>query len=135
MEGKTKRTRRQTRGFTLLEVMIALVILTFAMMAVLSMVLQGTSDQQAAREQQTAREAAMARIEQIKSGAFTSVPSFNNQTFVVEGLSDQAQSDRKARGSVAIDSSNPRLYDILVTVSWKGRKGASSYSMRSLVAQ
>lgn len=128
--------RRGSRaGFSLLEVMIALVVITFSMMAILTMVIQASTVQQSARETAAAKEATMAQIAKIKMGAFNAVSGFQGTTFIVEGLPDPRQSDRKARGSVTIDSSNSEVLEILVSVSWKGSKGDTTYSMRSLCAR
>jgi len=126
---------RSDRGFSLLEVMIALVVLTFSMISVMTMVIQASATQQVARETETAKEAAMAQLAKIRMSTFDNVSTFQGATFVVDGLNDARQSDQKCRGNVSIDMSNPDVFDVLVTVNWKGRKGASTYSMRTLCAR
>ena len=127
--------RRRNGGFSLLEVVIALVVLTFSMITVMTMIIQASTTQQIARETETAKEAAMAQLAKVRMSLFADVPSFQGSTFVVSGLNDARQSDQQSRGTVSIDMSNPDLYDVLVTVNWKGKKGVSSYSMRTLCAR
>lgn len=135
MKGRVKTRAGRQGGFSLLEIMIALAILSFSMMAILTMVTTASATQQAARESEIAKEAAMAQVAKVRMAGFDAVAGFQGASFVVEGLSDPARSDKKARGTVAIDGSNPDLLQIVVTVTWKGRKGDSSYSMRGLCAR
>jgi prepilin-type N-terminal cleavage/methylation domain-containing protein len=138
------RIRRQESGFSMLEVMIALAIIAFAIFAIMSMILGTMASQEALRELQTAKEAAAQKIEQIKSTDFATAlvtyppvtPPTTPPQFPVPGLGDPAFSDGVARGSIITQTdSKQTLMDILVSVTWKGRKGKTTYSMRSLYAK
>ena len=119
-------------GFTLLEVMIALAVIAVALFAALSMILQTASAKESMREQEIAKEAASAKLEEIKARTFAQIYStYNGAAFTVAGLNAPTGTGR-GLGSVAIDSTNPNLYEITVTIRWKGTQGARSYLMRNL---
>jgi type II secretory pathway pseudopilin PulG len=138
------KSRRPESGLSLLEVMIALAIIAFAIFAIMSMILGTMAAQEAMRELQTAKEAAAQKIEQIKSTDFQTalttyppvVPPTTPPQFPVAGLVDTSYPDKIARGSVITQiDANQTLMDILVSITWKGRKGTTTYSMRSLYAK
>jgi prepilin-type N-terminal cleavage/methylation domain-containing protein len=126
------------RAVTLLEVMIALVIIAIALFAVMSMVLETVATKESLRELEKAKEAVAGKIEEMKSNPFSQVTTTypSGSSFVVPGLRDPATADQQARGTITIVSNVASdLLDIHVSVQWKGRRGMSTYSMRSLYTQ
>ncbi|HLF92658.1 MAG TPA: prepilin-type N-terminal cleavage/methylation domain-containing protein [Planctomycetota bacterium] len=127
-----RRRSLRRRGFTLLEVMIALSVIAVALFAALSMILQTASSKESMREQEIAKEAASAKIEEIKARTFAQIYStYNGAAFTVDGLNAPTGTGR-GLGAVAIDATNPNLYEITVTIRWKGTQGERSYLMRNL---
>lgn len=135
--------RSRNRGFTILEVLIALSIICFALFAVISMILHTTAANDTLREQEIAREAATAKLEEIKARAADPnafVPAtapylfdlYNGAAFDVPGLRDPANAPAFQAGRIAIDNSNPNLFDVRITIHWRGRQGDRQYSMGSL---
>ncbi|HVR83872.1 MAG TPA: prepilin-type N-terminal cleavage/methylation domain-containing protein, partial [Planctomycetota bacterium] len=98
------RVTRRESGFSLLEVMIAMVIIAFAIFAIMSMILGTMASQESLREMQTAKEAVAQKIEQVKSNTFqvavATYPSGSSQLFPVPGLVDLNYFDKVARGTV-----------------------------------
>jgi hypothetical protein len=60
-----------------------------------------------------------------------------NASFLVPGLTDSrlATPDKTAIGNIKIDTTNPYVYEVMVTVNWVGRKGPAVITRRSLIAQ
>ncbi len=126
------RLSRRRRGFSLLEVMIALAVIAIALFAALSMIVQTASSKENMREQEIAKEAASAKIEEIKARTFGEIyATYNGAAFTVVGLNAPTGTGR-GLGSVAIDATNPNLFEITITIRWKGTQGARSYLMRNL---
>ena len=123
---------QRQRGFTLLEVMIAMVVIAGALFAAISMIFHTSAAKETMREQEIAKEAASAKIEEIKAHAFDQIVStYNGASFTVAGLSAPTGVG-KGLGSVAVDSTNANLYEVTVTIRWKGVQGTRSYLMRNL---
>ena len=134
---------------SLVELMIALGIIAIAMFGILSMILHSMQTKETMRELQLAKEAVATKIEEIKSHPMqlpTAAPAdmnsvyqyYNlNKTFRVDGLTDSRliTPDKRAIGTVLIDSNNTSLYEVVVTVEWNGRKGPGRFTRRSLIAQ
>lgn len=145
------KARRTESGLSLLELIIALSIIAIAMFGILSMILHSMQTRETMRELQIAKEAVSTKIEEIKShpmqlptaspADLNSVYNFYtnpaNATFTVSGLTDSRLTtpDKTALGTVKVDATNPYLYEVMVTVRWVGRKGATELTRRSLIAQ
>lgn len=129
-------------GFSLLELMIAMSVIAFAIFGVMSMVLHTSATRETARELEMAREAATSKIDEIKSAPFKDLsekypsPTPVTLTFNVSTLTHASTPNAPAQATALIDTSNADLYDILVTVRWKSRRaGATSYTLRSLYSR
>jgi len=134
--------RSRARGFTLVEVMFALAIIAIAIFAIMSMIVTSMATKESTRELQVAKEAVGGKIEELKAKGFASLstayPSSANLYTVastVAELTHATTSQPGAAMTVTIDASNPDVYDLLVTLVWKGRNGNATYSMRSLCAR
>lgn len=130
--GNNSPALQRQRGFTLLEVMIAMVVIAIALFAAISMIFHTSTAKETMREQEIAKEAASAKIEEIKAHAFDQIFStYNGASFTVTGLNAPSGAG-KGLGSVAVDSTNPNLYEVTVTIRWRGVQGSRSYLMRNL---
>ena len=124
------------RGFTLLEVIIALGVIAISLFAALTMILHTSKTKDSMREQQIARETAAAKLEEIKAHPFNLInATYSGATFPVSGLTDPTNvaGNFQGRGTVSVDASNPNLFEVQVTVTWRGQGGAPrSYSARNM---
>lgn len=121
-----KRTAR--KGLTLVELVIALAVIALALLQAVQVMIHTSVMKQATREYTVAREAAMSKLEEIKTypqnNDWAGVAMFNSppkNSFTVAGLNSGV-------GSIVIDTTNPNLYRVTVTVSWQGVKGPASYT-------
>jgi Tfp pilus assembly protein PilV len=129
--------KARERGLTLLELMIALGVIGVSLFAIMSMVLSTSTIKDGMRELSTAKESAGAKLEEIKSQPFDTIPAYVAGTalYPVPGLSHPAFGSQ-GRGQVFIDASNPNLYDITVTISWVRQGGqGSGYTLRTLYSR
>jgi len=114
------------KGFTLLELMLAATIIVVAMAGLLGAYVLCFNINETAKNLTLATAAAQEEIETIRNSAFTNIsnastdnpPGFEGATFNVTGLPAG-----NAMGSVRVDSANPDLLKITVSVSWRQRGG------------
>ena len=83
---------RRTAGLSLVELMIALVVIAIALLAIFSLVVSSSQVQQETREKALAYNAARLKIEEMRSKTFSSIWSIykaggsTGNTFAVDGL-------------------------------------------------
>ena len=126
-DGFTPTPMHRCEGFTLIEVIIAMVLLTVGLMTLLSVTMGGMLQRQVTREYDLAREAAFAKIEEIRAQDFPDVVTYNNSprnSFSVVGLI--APTGWANPGLVAVNTSVSDLYEITVTVRWQIKGNASA---------
>jgi type II secretory pathway pseudopilin PulG len=136
------RGRKRSRGITLIELMIALAIIAISLFAILSMVVNMMAMRESAREKELAKEWVQQKLEEVKSRPFTDlktvayVPAggatLYSATFATPSTPPQLPN---AAGVLAVDYSNANLYEIVASITWKGRMGNGSYSMRNLYSK
>ena len=117
---------RISKGFTLIEVMLATVILVVGLVGLLGTFIMCFNANETAKNVTVAGNAAQRQIETIRNYSFTNIsntgtdtpPGFKNTTFTVAGMpaGDSA-------GYVNIDDSNPDLIKVFVSVSWRQKGG------------
>lgn len=141
MEGRSVKTRADVRGLSLIELMFAIAIIAIALFAICSMVLQTVAMREAARETETAKEWVQKKLEEVRSRPFTDVrtayppPAGSNvytATFVAPAVPTGLSG---AIGILTVDYSNAKLTEAVARIDWKGRRGPSSYSLRTLGAE
>jgi hypothetical protein len=122
--------------------MFALGIIAVALMGILSMIVSAQKNKESMRELTLAKETAAAKLEEIRSQTFTSIPTTygsgqTGQFFNVQGLFDPTNTagGRLARGEVRLVTNNSELLDVTVLITWKGVAGPKSYTLRTLVAR
>jgi prepilin-type N-terminal cleavage/methylation domain-containing protein len=140
------RTRR-AGGFTLLELMIAMSVIAVALFGILAMITQMVAMREVNRESEIAKEWVQQEIEKVKSYPFTSLNTAGTYAANTSGPSGAAYTGTtamalhpapalaNASGTVLVNYANPNLYEIVVTLNWKGRKGSGTYTMRSLISK
>ena len=130
----TSHSRRA--GFTLLEVLIASIVLAIALMGLLSAILYIHTLNQGSRENGLALRGASEKMEEVMSQDLdTVVADYDLFAFDVEGLSEQ-QNDPDARvGLVDIDDTNPDLLQVHIEVLWRGRTGNNAVRLDSMMAR
>jgi prepilin-type N-terminal cleavage/methylation domain-containing protein len=136
---RPSRRRRADRGFSLVELIFALGIIAVVLFALISMILHTMNTKESMREQLVAKQAAVSKVEEIRAHKFAEILTrFGppNNTFNVPGLTkiDNLPS-KQGLGTITIDSSNLNILDVTVTLDWKGARGASSYSVRSVITK
>jgi prepilin-type N-terminal cleavage/methylation domain-containing protein len=68
--------KHRSRGFSLVEIMVAMAVMAVALFAILSMISFASSETQAQREQALAKDTALEVLEQIKSQPFATIQSY-----------------------------------------------------------
>src|SRR3954465_4129985 len=133
--------RRRDQGFSLVELMIALMIIAISLFAILSMVVHTMSIRQATRESEMAKEWVTQRIEEVRSRTFTTLSgtlqpgtsaAFRSATAPTTGAGFYSAAYAgaatpselpNATGSLKVDYSNANLVEIVATINWKARRG------------
>ncbi|MEW6026135.1 MAG: prepilin-type N-terminal cleavage/methylation domain-containing protein [Planctomycetota bacterium] len=114
---KPEQKTRLCAGFTLIEVLIAMVLLTAGLLTLLSVTLGGMLQREVSREYDIARNAAYAKIEEIRAQDFSDVPDYHNVYFPVTDLTPPTGWTDPCK--VEVDSSVSDLYEVTVTVRWR----------------
>ena len=105
--------RTSSAGFTLPEVLVAALVTIIAFVGILYTYARYIELDEVARNTSIVLQAAQNKIESIKNTDYDQIAgTFNNQTFTVAGITNN-------KGVVTIDSTNPKLMLITVTVCWK----------------
>jgi type II secretory pathway pseudopilin PulG len=128
--------RRQRAGTTLVEVVVAIMIVAVAALLVAGSVSASVASNAFAREHGVALEAARTQLESLTSQPLQvvfSLPNlllFSGSTFPVDGLSGPNGGNA---GSIRIDPSGAPVVTIEVTVSWVGSLGPDQVSLTTSV--
>ena len=134
----------QQSGFTLIEVVIAMILLTAGLLTLLSVVLGGMLQRGVTREYDIARNAAFAKIEEIRAQDFSDIyTDYNMEYFEVPGLITPTgwTLPGKIVKIVAgveydgVDDSALDLYDITVTIRWQIQGNTSALVFNEYVTR
>ena len=152
--GAVKR-RRGNSGFSLVELMVAILIIAISLFAILSMVVHTMSIRQSTREAEMAKEWVTGKIEEVRSRTFTTLqttypstganavafggataptPITNCYTAAYAGSATPSELNN-ATGKLTVNYSTTNLVEIVATINWKARRGVGSYSLRSVYAR
>ena len=116
---------RNAEGFTLIEVILAMVLLSVATLALLSVLLGGFAQRETSREYDLARNAAFAKLEEIRGCEFANVYTrYNNTYFAVTDL--DPPTGWANPGKITINNAISDLYDVTVTIRWQIKGNASA---------
>ncbi|MBI3272242.1 MAG: hypothetical protein HYZ53_24845 [Planctomycetes bacterium] len=116
-------------GFTLLEAMLAAVVILVALMGLASTMSYAARTDMVAGEHMSALNAGRAEMETIKATSFGALAALNNTNFTVAGMSGLTPV-----GQVLVNTTNPNLFDVTVTVTWRGVMGPQTLTLRTLIA-
>ncbi len=104
--------RRFVSGFTLMEVMLGVWILAFALCAILVTYISCSLLVATSKNMNTATNAALGLVEQIRSSTFADImDDYNEINFIVNDMASN-------RGAVYIDDTNPELLEVTISVCW-----------------
>ena len=103
------------KGLTLIELVVAVALLTFGVIAVMSVLVQAQNSSNATTAKTMAINAAQEQMELILNDSPSNVLNWNNQTFVV---GDLVAPGGGLPGNITVAATEPRT--ITITVSWQG---------------
>ena len=155
------RNNKGEQGMTLLEVTLAIAVLTAGLVALLMVLASAMQQKEISREVAYATDAAVAKLEEIRGYAgvdFTTLASRYSSAAYNEfcancGLNHTAgsqchnfntrwglkpQSGRYNTGFITLDSSMPSLVEVTVNIAWEstiGQNNLITNTMRTLVAR
>lgn len=136
--GKGAVTRQS--GFSLIEVMIAICILSIGVLAVCSMQISGLNGNAAARQYTDYATLAMERLETLMAMPYSSLPvdgDVNGESglFVTDNTADQVESngDYTVYINVAPEEVLPATTTVAVNVVWSDRGKRRSVSLQGLI--
>jgi Tfp pilus assembly protein PilV len=125
---------KDEQGLTLVEIIIALTVIVGAILGVASLLLYTSRLNESEREYALARQSIFSKIEEIKKHNFDyvvtdySTGGSPGPNFIVTKLYN-------SQGTIYINSTNPNLLLITVTVSWQSVNGQRSISSNTLVTR
>jgi prepilin-type N-terminal cleavage/methylation domain-containing protein len=114
----------QKDGFTLIEVIIAMVLLTVGLLTLLSVTMGGMLQREVTREYDVARNAASAKMEEIRAQDFPDVAAATGTYFAVAGLI--APTGWANPGQIEVLTAVSSLYEITITIRWQIQGNASA---------
>jgi type II secretory pathway pseudopilin PulG len=106
------------KGFTLIEVLIATIILTGAILAILSTLIQCSNLQESSKNLSLTISAARAKVEEMRNVDFSDLITDYNGPFDVSGLNAKGRVDT----SYVAGSSN-KLINVRVVICWRQKGG------------
>lgn len=128
--------RRRCRGFTLIECLVSIVLLSIGLVGVIGTLTAALIANQRASDTQLAGAIAQTTIEEMRSLGFGNV-TYDDfpATATSATLPDLAELHGAQRTIAIVDSygGNSRLKKVTVTVSWRGRNGQNSSVMTETI--
>jgi prepilin-type N-terminal cleavage/methylation domain-containing protein len=124
--------RRSHRGFTLVEVAVAVTVAGIALTATASAIVQGARLSQVAAETRNAMRCSQSLMERVRSTPYAQLTAtFNNQTFAMSaiGAGDSAGQCTVTVTPVSTGSARWTVQLITVTSTWTGVSGITSNTM------
>jgi type II secretory pathway pseudopilin PulG len=103
-------------GLTLIELIVAIVLLTFGVIAAMSVLVQAQGSTTATTAKTMAINAAQQQLEAIYNDTPANVLTWNNTTFAV---GDLVRADGSDPGLITVAATQPRR--ITITVVWQGQ--------------
>ncbi|MDP2938771.1 MAG: type II secretion system protein [Candidatus Omnitrophota bacterium] len=103
-------------GFTLMELMIAAMILAFVLVSLLASFIACLDLVEISKNTSIAINNAQNKLEEIKNTSYAQIKNnYNNIAFNVVGIT--------GKGVSYVDDTNPELLEVMISISWKQRNG------------
>lgn len=132
-----RRTGRLPRGFTLTEVLVAMVIFTLAGTGLVGLALALMEQNSVSRRLDTAAYLANDRLEQIRNTPYAQiVPAnfpFEDYGAVTAGAPPVPYPDFQRRVTIQDDTPFPGMKRVIVTVSWPGPFSVRTVTLETLI--
>jgi prepilin-type N-terminal cleavage/methylation domain-containing protein len=129
-----RRSRR--RGFTLVEVAVAVTVAGIALTATAGALVQGARLAKLASETRCAMRCSQSVMERVRATPYAQISTtFNNQTFSMNAMGAGESSGQCAVAVTPVTTGSARwtVLQVTVTATWKGVSGNSSQAMTTLV--
>lgn len=126
------------RAFSLLEMMIAAMVLFIAIMGVCATLLSIANLNAITKETNYAMNQARKIMEEVRVTKFDEIlTTYNNKDVFVFGLSPQEADPDGQIGKISVSevSANPELLEISVRLEWRGKAGNRNLLFRSRIAK
>lgn len=124
--------RNSGSGFTIVEVILALAVISIALLAAMGLIMSSATLKQTTREFSLAQELAAGEIERIKAypaaGRFDEILALHGTSVPVPQL--QAGILRRQ-----VDGSNPHLLRVTVTITWVSSAVARTHSEAVIISR
>lgn len=111
MQGPLRFVNRRGGGFSLLEALIAMTLLTVGLVSLAALVVSASRQTELEQNRQKVLEAAQNLLEEIKANDPQVVPNFDGQQYAVPGVSSGVL-------TVEVDSTVTALLGVVVTATW-----------------
>jgi len=128
--------RRSRRGFTLVEVAVAVTIAGIALTATAGALVQGARLSKLAAETRTAMRCSQSLMERVRATPYAQLTAtFNNQTFNMSaiGAGESSGQCTVVVTPVTTGSAKWTVSQVTVTATWKGVSGISTQRMSTYV--
>lgn len=124
MRNTTMLATGKQNGFGLVEAVTAIAVLGIAFSGLLASMVSILRLNKMSAEHALAANAANQTVEAVQSAVYSTIPgTYSNLGFDVPGLPAQDGDADGKPGLVTVDSTDPALYLVTVTVAWKSRVG------------
>jgi len=132
--GKIKNmTGNGQQGFTLIEITIAISILTIALLGLISVTVMVVKGNAFSKTMTTATTLASDRLEAIKNTSYAAIPSGVTTDYINADLSAGVAGAFYTR-TVTVDTSNPEVRAIQVEVSWQWAGSTRRVRVNTIIA-
>jgi prepilin-type N-terminal cleavage/methylation domain-containing protein len=129
-----RRSRRRASGFTLVEVILAIALVTVGFLGAMSLVTSTSVTNRRAREESAAYRACRHELENLRGMSWSALTTRTNAAFVGDVPELSELSSATGQLTIATYNSDPSIRRITLTVSWsEPRLGSQSWSMTTLV--
>lgn len=128
-EHKINKLSNSNCGFTVVELVVAMAVFAIAIVGILSVIIHTITQNQIDRDYDLAKQALSSKMAEIKQHNFDDiVVDYAGKTFPVAEL-------QNSNGVITIDSSNPNLLDVQITLTWQSIKTSRTYSISKMITR
>jgi prepilin-type N-terminal cleavage/methylation domain-containing protein len=129
------RLRRRSRGFTLVELAVVVVIAGVALTATAGAVTSGARLARTSAETRAAMRSAQSLMERIRATPFANISTFSGQTFTFASLGggDSSGTCTLTVADESTGSTRWRVAQVSIATQWRGGTGVSTQKFVTLV--